>query len=77
MKLPDQVSQDLKDGGDLRRLREALPEGCRLLVDGPWADAGKWSVSVEDDELVVLVNKRGATIAEAADACTAALKEPG
>ena len=73
--------QDRADGEALRRLREALPErwgftvsdypGKTYLKDGqPAIQAMAWP---DLDMPIPNVERRGATIAEAADACRKAL----
>ena len=71
-------AQDMEDGRALRELREALPEACFgevfiapkgyqvKVMRSPWHD--EW-----DD---VVVKGGYSTIAEAADACRAALVKP-
>lgn len=67
--LRGQAAQDLRDGEALRRLREALPEDCRL--DVMWTSGGQ--VVVTGSGPGVDQCNTGATIAEAADKCREAL----
>lgn len=83
--LDDPSAQDIEDGAALRRLREALP-GSAVTVGPGWTqrDTGQFvmTVSVEKSEPSLTSRRRhftrawgeGPTIAEAADACRAALE---
>lgn len=68
------AEQDARDGEALRRLREALPTGTFLSASFP--DECRWLVEVLDGVHMGDLVQRGdgATIAEAADACRAALE---
>lgn len=67
------LAQDIEDGAALRRLREALQAGWWLSVDGD--DTG-WRASAYPRSMVAMVTVgRGTTIADAADACRAALEQ--
>jgi hypothetical protein len=79
------LAQDIADGQALRLLREALPDGVvmrleNLLPDTPTEPGCLWSMDMErddgSDEVGPLfdVTFDSPTIAEAADACRAALE---
>ena len=67
-----QDAQDAKDGLALRLLMAALPEGWYYELHQPYA-AGA-DVTVKDLDGLWVVRRNSGTIAEAADACRAALE---
>jgi hypothetical protein len=71
-----QTWADAEDGRALRELREALPEGWSGPAIYPKPLNAGWHAEAFDDRMDSLDGRHGEghTIAEAADACRAALR---
>lgn len=71
----DVTEQDVRDGVAMRRLRDALPDDWLATV-GFWGADGRVTINIErTDRLLHVTAEQGATIAEAADKCRAAIDD--
>lgn len=72
------TEQDALDGAALRRLREALPEGWQLILEGPYpqslSNKAWWVEPTPNVAGQMEADYGGTTIAEAADKCREALR---